>query len=179
MPVAWHQHGAATPHPPPRPAELEELLVSVGRTIAKLHDGGLVHGDLTTSNMMLRGADRQLVGAGPGGGSSMHQCAWQATWHQPTHDAVAAAGWLVWHSCHVCRFALIAFTLSRCCCLPQVLIDFGLSYNSTIPEDKGVDLYVLERAFASAHAEEGAAMVRLGRLGKQGCVVRRVMHLPE
>lgn len=41
----------------------------------------------------------------------------------------------------------------------QVLIDFGLSYNSTIPEDKGVDLYVLERAFASAHAESGAAMV--------------------
>ncbi|PRW58873.1 EKC KEOPS complex subunit bud32-like isoform X1 [Chlorella sorokiniana] len=78
---------------------LEELLVSVGRTIAKLHDGGLVHGDLTTSNMMMRTEDRQLV-----------------------------------------------------------LIDFGLAYNSTIPEDKGVDLYVLERAFASAHAEEGAAM---------------------
>lgn len=44
-------------------------------------------------------------------------------------------------------------------CPAQVLIDFGLSYNSTIPEDKGVDLYVLERAFASAHAEAGAAMV--------------------
>ena len=41
----------------------------------------------------------------------------------------------------------------------QVVIDFGLSYNSTIPEDKGVDLYVLERAFASAHAETGAVMV--------------------
>lgn len=62
--------------------------------------------------------------------------------------------------------------LAPCCCccftytlrppllhLTQVLIDFGLSYNSVIPEDKGVDLYVLERAFASAHAEEGAAMV--------------------
>ena len=41
----------------------------------------------------------------------------------------------------------------------QVLIDFGLSYNSTVPEDKAVDLYVLERAFSSAHAEKGAAMV--------------------
>lgn len=40
-----------------------------------------------------------------------------------------------------------------------MLIDFGLSYNSTIPEDKGVDLYVLERAFASAHAGRGEAMV--------------------
>ncbi|KAL4445801.1 hypothetical protein ABPG77_009000 [Micractinium sp. CCAP 211/92] len=79
--------------------ELDALLVEVGRNIARLHDGGLVHGDLTTSNMMLRQADNQLV-----------------------------------------------------------LIDFGLSYNSTNPEDKGVDLYVLERAFASAHAEAGAAM---------------------
>jgi TP53 regulating kinase and related kinases len=33
----------------------------------------------------------------------------------------------------------------------QVLIDFGLSYYSTIPEDKAVDLYVLERAFSSTH----------------------------
>jgi TP53 regulating kinase-like protein len=40
----------------------------------------------------------------------------------------------------------------------QVLLDFGLSYNSTIPEDKAVDLYVLDRAFASAHAEAGATM---------------------
>lgn len=49
-----------------------------------------------------------------------------------------------------------------CLWLSQVLIDFGLSYNTTIPEDKAVDLYVLERAFASAHAEAGAAMVRAG-----------------
>lgn len=37
--------------------------MAVGRAIAKLHDGGLVHGDLTTSNMMMRSADRQLVRA--------------------------------------------------------------------------------------------------------------------
>lgn len=34
-----------------------------------------------------------------------------------------------------------------------VLIDFGLSYISTLPEDKAVDLYVLERALASTHPE--------------------------
>ena len=32
-----------------------------------------------------------------------------------------------------------------------VLIDFGLSYISSLVEDKGVDLYVLERAFLSCH----------------------------
>ena len=38
---------------------------------------------------------------------------------------------------------------------PQVIIDFGLSSTSTIAEDKGVDLYVLERAFTSAHSKQG------------------------
>lgn len=34
-----------------------------------------------------------------------------------------------------------------------VMIDFGLSYISTNPEDKAVDLYVLERAFSSTHPD--------------------------
>ena len=38
-----------------------------------------------------------------------------------------------------------------------VLIDFGLAGQSIQEEDKAVDLYVLERAFASTHPEaEGA-----------------------
>ena len=38
-------------------------------------------------------------------------------------------------------------------CVSQVLIDFGLSYHSSLVEDKAVDLYVLERAFASTHPD--------------------------
>lgn len=34
---------------------------------------------------------------------------------------------------------------------PQVLIDFGLSSITPLAEDRAVDLYVLERAFASTH----------------------------
>lgn len=34
-----------------------------------------------------------------------------------------------------------------------MLIDFGLSFQSTLVEDKAVDLYVLERAFASTHPQ--------------------------
>jgi tRNA A-37 threonylcarbamoyl transferase component Bud32 len=37
----------------------------------------------------------------------------------------------------------------------QVLIDFGLSFTSTLPEDKAVDLYVLERALLSMHSSCG------------------------
>ena len=32
-----------------------------------------------------------------------------------------------------------------------VMIDFGLSFQEGVAEDKGVDLYVLERAFLSTH----------------------------
>lgn len=76
--------------------ELERLAECVGQILAKMHDEDVIHGDLTTSNMLLR-------------------------------------------------------------CQPEdgepdlILIDFGLSYISALPEDKGVDLYVLEKAFLSTH----------------------------
>ena len=41
-------------------AELAALARKVGRAVAKLHDGGVVHGDLTTSNMIVR-EDGELV----------------------------------------------------------------------------------------------------------------------
>jgi len=39
-----------------------ELLRAIGRAVAALHDGGVVHGDLTTSNLLVREADSALVG---------------------------------------------------------------------------------------------------------------------
>ena len=42
-----------------------------------------------------------------------------------------------------------------------VMIDFGLSTNSDLAEDKGVDLYVMERAFTSAHAAHGNLFERV------------------
>lgn len=76
--------------------ELRLLAQRVGQTLAKMHDEDVIHGDLTTSNMLLR--------RGPQDKES-----------------------------------------------ELVLIDFGLSYISALPEDKGVDLYVLEKAFLSTH----------------------------
>ncbi|KAK3013772.1 hypothetical protein RJ639_010131 [Escallonia herrerae] len=81
---------------------MDDIAVQIGNAIGKLHDGGLVHGDLTTSNMLIRGATNQLV-----------------------------------------------------------LIDFGLSFTSTLPEDKAVDLYVLERALLSMHSSCGNVMDRI------------------
>ncbi|KAK9206650.1 hypothetical protein WN943_016929 [Citrus x changshan-huyou] len=82
--------------------QLEDIALQIGNAIAKLHDGGLIHGDLTTSNMLIRSGKNQLV-----------------------------------------------------------LIDFGLSFTSTLPEDKAVDLYVLERALLSLHSSCGNVMDRI------------------
>ncbi|XVF32533.1 hypothetical protein REPUB_Repub17cG0090700 [Reevesia pubescens] len=81
---------------------LDDIATQIGDAIGKLHDGGLVHGDLTTSNMLIRNETNQLV-----------------------------------------------------------LIDFGLSFTSTLPEDKAVDLYVLERALISMHSSCGNVMDRI------------------
>jgi len=40
---------------------LDDIALQVGDAIGKLHDGGLIHGDLTTSNMLLRSGTNQLV----------------------------------------------------------------------------------------------------------------------
>ncbi len=68
------------------------IMESVGTVLAKLHNIDLIHGDLTTSNMMYNQDKNEIT-----------------------------------------------------------LIDFGLSFVSNAIEDKGVDLYVLERAFISTH----------------------------
>lgn len=71
---------------------LNDLVQNIGKILAKMHDCDVIHGDLTTSNMMYSAKQGQLT-----------------------------------------------------------LIDFGLSSVSMLAEDKGVDLYVLERAFLSTH----------------------------
>jgi TP53 regulating kinase-like protein len=76
------------------PQSLFGLAKKVGQVLARMHDEDLIHGDLTTSNMLLKPPLEQLN---------------------------------------------------------LVLIDFGLSFISGLPEDKGVDLYVLEKAFLSTH----------------------------
>ncbi|VFQ62947.1 unnamed protein product [Cuscuta campestris] len=78
---------------------MSDIAFQIGNAIGKLHDGGLIHGDLTTSNMLIQSDSNQLV-----------------------------------------------------------LIDFGLSSTSTLPEDKAVDLYVLERALLSMHSSCGNVM---------------------
>ncbi|XP_071957981.1 EKC/KEOPS complex subunit TP53RK-like [Antedon mediterranea] len=74
--------------------ELNKLADKIGNILATMHNIDVIHGDLTTSNIMIK---------------------------RPFEE------------------------------LGLVLIDFGLSHVSRLLEDKGVDLYVLERALLSTH----------------------------
>ena len=42
-------------------ADINELLQKIGHLLATLHDAGLIHGDLTTSNMLVRRSDAAVV----------------------------------------------------------------------------------------------------------------------
>ncbi|XP_016994904.2 EKC/KEOPS complex subunit TP53RK [Drosophila takahashii] len=76
---------------------LLEFCTRIGGIIGKMHSNHIIHGDLTTSNILIdpKGGDYDIV-----------------------------------------------------------LIDFGLSHYNQATEDKGVDLYVLERALISTHSEQ-------------------------
>lgn len=86
---------------------LDIYAVKIGETVRKLQDNNIIHGDLTTSNMLLVERDPT---------SSVNDSKWL------NHENV-----------------------------DLVMIDFGLSYIDSSAEDKGVDLYVLERALISTH----------------------------
>lgn len=86
---------------------LDIYAVKIGKTVRKLQDNNIIHGDLTTSNMLLVEKDPT---------SSVNDSKWL------NHENV-----------------------------DLVMIDFGLSYIDSSAEDKGVDLYVLERALISTH----------------------------
>lgn len=75
--------------------KIQELCKKIGTVVGKLHENNIIHGDLTTSNMLIEKKE-------------------------DNYDLI--------------------------------MIDFGLSSFSTNTEDKGVDLYVLERALISTHS---------------------------
>ncbi|KAK9455357.1 hypothetical protein V1511DRAFT_349306 [Dipodascopsis uninucleata] len=98
-------------------ASVKPLLLTVGSEISKLHFLDTVHGDLTTSNILLRSAE-------------------------PDEES----------SLRLSTGNIEASVKRSCLTTPEpVIIDFGLAQQSTLPEDKAVDLYVLERAFLSTH----------------------------
>ena len=86
----------------------------IGTMIGKMHDADIIHGDLTTSNIMLKYTNN-------------------------INNETTIQNNLSISSKENMNISQV------------VLIDFGLGLINAIIEDKAVDLYVLERAFASTH----------------------------
>lgn len=80
---------------------LKSLCIEIGNIVGRMHANNIIHGDLTTSNILIN-----------------------------PHEAN-----------NFDKFDII-------------FIDFGLSHYNQATEDKGVDLYVLERALLSTHSEQ-------------------------
>ncbi|KAI0896653.1 tyrosine protein kinase [Annulohypoxylon nitens] len=95
--------------------DLVALMRRIGSAVGRMHKVGIVHGDLTTSNMMLRPWEK---GREPANG------------HTGSGDGLLDGD--------------------------IIIIDFGLASQSSSDEDRAVDLYVLERAFASTHSRAEA-----------------------
>ncbi|KAF1927662.1 kinase-like protein [Didymella exigua CBS 183.55] len=119
--------------------EILDLMRRVGQEVGKLHELGVCHGDLTTSNLMLREPDednsKKPHPAGRTTTSAMREAAMNGEEPPPlevpqkepataTHQSLAGEIYL---------------------------IDFGLTSSTIQDEDRAVDLYVLERAFSATH----------------------------
>ncbi|KAI5289136.1 serine/threonine-protein kinase bud32 [Ascosphaera aggregata] len=107
--------------------DMKRLLQRIGRAVGMLHKAGIVHGDLTTSNLILRQEGTDDLTTTPASTSQT----------QSTTAIILPSS-----SSSVVKPKLEG---------PIALIDFGLASQSIHEEDRAVDLYVLERAFGSSH----------------------------
>ncbi|KAF2867648.1 BUD32 protein kinase [Massariosphaeria phaeospora] len=116
--------------------EMLGVMRKVGRAVGRLHDIGVCHGDLTTSNLMLRQPSSSTEHASP-------------LFQHRGHQTVSAM-----------REAAMDGADGSEPSPPQpqseldgdiILIDFGLVSQTIQDEDRAVDLYVLERAFSATH----------------------------
>jgi TP53 regulating kinase and related kinases len=116
--------------------DMRELLRKVGKTIGAMHStGGVIHGDLTTSNIMVRPHSTERTELS----SASAMPTTQAELNGITSHHGKTSGLDTETRANPSFFGEI------------ILIDFGLATQSAQEEDRAVDLYVLEKAFGSTH----------------------------
>jgi TP53 regulating kinase and related kinases len=122
-----------------------DIAMSMGETIHRLHYHlHIIHGDLTTANMMLRHTSLQRYYDDIENHTHQQQQNLPPKWdeknlsHTIKNDVVVP----VTDTGHVHHHRIMI-----------TLIDFGLAKNSESAEERAVDLYVLERALHSTHPE--------------------------
>ncbi|KAJ3436541.1 o-sialoglycoprotein endopeptidase [Anaeramoeba flamelloides] len=104
------------------------LLKEFGELISKMHNSDLIHGDLTTSNVMVKKVIRKKEEE-----KKEIEKEKEKEKEKENENEIETE-----KEREMEKEKLI-------------MIDFGLSFSSTNSEEKAVDLYVLERAFLSTH----------------------------
>ena len=104
----------------------KEVCLEIGKNIAKLHDADIIHGDLTTSNMIL--VEKKLD-------SSSH---------------IGKGEKLLDKS----RTVLLGSTTEGDNGAVVYFIDFGLGFHSSRIEDKAVDLHLIKQALEAKHFQK-------------------------
>jgi len=140
--------------------EILGLMGKVGREVGKLHELGVCHGDLTTSNLMVHqpSSTSPAMPTGRQTTSTMREAAMSGA-DPPSSPPPSTSNSLAGD---------------------VFLIDFGLTTASIQDEDKAVDLYVLERAFAATHpAAEPLFQEVLRVYGESGKAARGVLRKLE
>jgi TP53 regulating kinase and related kinases len=97
-------------------AEATKLFKLIGAQIGLLHSAGIVHGDLTTSNIIVTPSGAPFI------------------------------------------------------------VDFGMSKRSTDPEDRGIDLHLLQRSISTSHLKDPSKLVRALASGYEETAGRGILE---
>ncbi|KAF1849457.1 kinase-like protein [Cucurbitaria berberidis CBS 394.84] len=129
--------------------EMLDLMRRVGREVGKLHELGVCHGDLTTSNLMLRQPPQHVTAAAAS--EQPRLPTGKQTTSAMREAAMSGQGPPEPPSPTPQQAPQSSSSPSESLQGAIYLIDFGLTTSSIQDEDKAVDLYVLERAFSATH----------------------------
>lgn len=130
--------------------EILGLMGRIGRAVGRLHEVGVCHGDLTTSNLMLRTPKHGNIREGNEGVGEQARPRGRQTASAMREEAITASSVPSSSPPPQSSSDTDQTSLEG----DVVLIDFGLAAQitrQTADEDRAVDLYVLERAFAATH----------------------------
>src|SRR6266849_4665764 len=97
-------------------SEAQKLLRSIGEQVGLLHAAGIVHGDLTTSNVIVSPSGAPFI------------------------------------------------------------VDFGMSRRSIEPEDRGVDLHLLQRSIVASHSKDASSMMNAMIRGYEQATGKKVAN---
>ncbi len=116
-----------------------EIAEKIGQEIAKLHDSDIIHGDLTTSNMILvETADKKFTNVK----TPLNK-------HPPEENIKIINNKLVNHISS--KASNLAERSEADKGFKVYFIDFGLGFHSKRIEDKAVDLHLLRQALEAKH----------------------------